>query len=97
MPNGLLAALAELATINTMRSPSNGNQAGAHSNGADERRPELVWVRYRCDLEHRDRIKRLCRRRGIDQSTLLWMLVKKALDREELEQFDYRYRNLFGP
>jgi hypothetical protein len=62
---------------------------------ADEPQPELLSISYRCDVEHHERLRRLCRRRGIDQSTLVRLLMKKALDREELEEF--AYRSLRGP
>lgn len=69
-------------------------EAGSGETG-DEPRSELIWVRYRCNAEHRERIQRLSQRRGVDQSTLVRWLMKKALDREEREEF--AYRNLFKP
>ena len=50
----------------------------------DQRRPRWVPIEYWCEAEHRERVNQLCRRRGIDQSTIVRVLMKKALDREEL-------------
>jgi hypothetical protein len=96
MPDGFLAPRAGLAAEdNRMDVSSKACQAGTGEKTDDKPQPELVWIRYRCDVEHRNRVKRLCQRRGIDQSTLVRMLMKKAIDREELEEF--AYRNLYKP
>lgn len=54
-----------------------------------------VSITYRCDPEHHERLRRLCKQRGVDQSTMVRLLMEKALSREELDEF--AYRNLFKP